>query len=82
LLSAHTHLTWHELRRKVRTMTGPELKAYRQRHAIRPTQLAERLDLGRTRVHQIEAQAVVAQPVADRYIFAVLQLAQEAKATA
>ena len=61
-------------------MTGPELRAQREKAGIKSGALAARMGLGRTRIPQIEAQAVVAPEVRGKYIAALIELAAEAKA--
>lgn len=59
-------------------MSGPELRRQRELAGVKAGALAARMGLGRTRIPQIEAQAVVSAPIRERYLAALIALAAEA----
>lgn len=60
-------------------MTGPQLKEQRVKAGVKAADLAERMGLGRTRIPQIEGQALVSEAITSRYLTALITLAAEAK---
>lgn len=60
-------------------MNGPELRKQRELAGIKAGALAAKMNLGRTRIPQIEAQAVVSTATRERYIAALIALAAEAQ---
>ena len=63
-------------------MTGPQLRTQRLLAAVKASDLAARMGLGRTRIPQIEAQANVSEAIVERYLAALIALAAEQKAPA
>ena len=63
-------------------MNGPQLKAQRLLAVVKAGDLAIRMGVGRTRIPQIEGQAVVSDEMMSRYLAALIELAAEAKVTA
>jgi len=61
-------------------MTGPDLRKQRNAQSIKASALAAKMGVGRTRIPQIEAQAVVSEEILSRYLQALVELAAERKA--
>ena len=63
-------------------MSGPQLKTQRLLAGIKTGELAARMGIGRTRIPQIEALAIVSEEMTSRYLAALIELAAEARVPA
>lgn len=63
-------------------MSGPQLREQRLQAGVKAADLATRMGLGRTRIPQIEAQALVSEKIVSRYLAALIELAAEARTAA
>ena len=63
-------------------MSGPQLKTQRLLAGVKTGELAARMGIGRTRIPQIEALAIVSEEMTSRYVAALIELAAEARVPA